>query len=540
MGHVFSLFSEHTIKTRLQLWISAIILVLAFSIIVPFYFIEKSNRLDEARVQLKQVIALQNLSIERWNQEKLDAIKRFALSDNAKFHRIGDLQREFQDYAKVNSEFYSITFVEPDGNIRTDTTSIYVGDRLYYKLGKEKQSYVSGIVMSRENGNPVITFSSPVLGDQGEFKGIVLGVVTLEMLNKLIARLSFGDTGEVYVLDAEGNIVTASNRSENDTNTQRATSEIYHRAVTNSTDYSAYIGFCGENVYGQYQWSPTKNWLVVGEITQGEIFRKLNALSITIIVISLIALLLSVAAAVMIASKIERPIRYLLRATKIIQKGNYDYQINVDKIRTAPVELRQLVATFNLMSDRLKSNISLLEHSAWMDQLTDVHNRRYMMLEGNKQLHMCIISGQTCSVLMMDIDHFKKINDTYGHLVGDGVLHHVASILKRYAGNDAIVARYGGEEFILLLLRKDAQESAALAEELRNILIDEPFIKESLAVKITTSIGVAEYSPTLEYGTMVLEDMVSRADHALYRAKSGGRNRVVVDTKRLYDEEDHV
>ncbi|KRE82549.1 hypothetical protein ASG89_14965 [Paenibacillus sp. Soil766] len=540
MGHIFSHFTDHTIKTRLQLWISGIILLLAFSIIVPFYFVEKSNRLEEARVQLKQVIALQSLYIERWNQEKLDAINRFALSDNAKFHRIGDLKREFQDYAKVNSEFYSITFVEPDGNIRTDTTSIYVGDRQYYKLGKEKKSFVSGIVMSKENGNPVITFSSPVLGDHGEFKGIVLGIVTLEMLNKLMAQLSFGDTGEVYVLDAQGNIVTASNCAEKGTITQRVTSEIYHRAVTNSTDYSAYIGFRGESVYGQYQWSPGENWLVVGEITQSEIFRKLNELSITIIIISLIALLLSVAAAVMIASKIERPIRYLLRATKIIQKGNYDYQINVDKIRKAPVELRQLVATFNLMSDRLKSNISLLEHSAWMDQLTDVHNRRYMMLEGNKQLQSCIYSGQTCSVLMMDIDHFKKINDTYGHLVGDGVLHHVASILRRYAGDDAIVARYGGEEFILLLLRKDAQESIALAEELRNILIDEPFIKESLTVKITTSIGVAEYSPTLEYGTMVLEDMVSRADHALYRAKSGGRNRIEVDTKRLYDEEDHV
>ena len=137
---------------------------------------------------------------------------------------------------------------------------------------------------------------------------------------------------------------------------------------------------------------------------------------------------------------------------------------------------------------------------------------------------------------MMDIDHFKKINDTYGHLVGDGVLHHVASLLKRYAGDDAIVARYGGEEFILLLLWKDAQESAILAEELRALLMAEPYIKDELTVKITASIGVAEYSPTLEYGTMVLEDMVSRADHALYRAKSGGRNRVEVDAKASYDE----
>ena len=124
MGHIFSLFSNHTIKTRLQLWISTIILLLTFSIIVPFYLVEKGNRLEEAGVQLKQVIALQSLYIERWNQEKLDAIKRFALSDNAKFHRIGDLKREFQDYSKINSEFYSLTFVEPDGYIRTDSTRI--------------------------------------------------------------------------------------------------------------------------------------------------------------------------------------------------------------------------------------------------------------------------------------------------------------------------------------------------------------------------------------------------------------------------------
>ncbi|MNR23995.1 putative diguanylate cyclase YedQ [compost metagenome] len=141
---------------------------------------------------------------------------------------------------------------------------------------------------------------------------------------------------------------------------------------------------------------------------------------------------------------------------------------------------------------------------------------------------------------MLDIDHFKKINDTYGHLVGDGVLHHVASLLKRYAGDHTIVARYGGEEFLLLLLRKNAEESAGLAQELRELFAAEPFRKDALTVRITASIGVAEYSSTLEYGTMVLEDMVSRADHALYRAKHAGRNRVEVDTKWPYDEDDHV
>jgi two-component system cell cycle response regulator len=534
MRPMFSYFTNQTIKMRFQLWIVVVIVTLAFSIIVPFYYIEKKNRLDEAENQLKQIITLQSLYIERWNQEKLDTIKRFAVSDHAKFHEIGELKREFQDYSRVNSEFLSIAYVEKDGFIRSDLdprSSIYVGDRLYFKYALEKKSFISGVIISKDSGKPVITFSAPVLGDHNDFKGAVLGVVTLEMLNSLMKQLSFGETGEVYVLDSDENIVTASSdtrKSEEFINVPMKT-EIIQRAKTGSTSNDSYIGFRGERVYGQYKWSTGKSWVVVGEITQREVFQKLNQLSIAIIIISLIALILSIGAAVTIASRIERPIRYLLRATKIIQNGNYDYQIDADKIRMAPIELRQLVNTFNLMSDKLKSNISLLEHSALVDQLTEIHNRRYMMQEGNKQLQACIAAGQMCSVMMLDIDHFKKINDTYGHLIGDRVLHHVASILQRHSGTDTIVARYGGEEFILLALRKNAQESVSLAEDLRRHIMEEPYSDEQVTVRLTASIGIAEYSPTLEFGTMVLEDMVSRADHALYRAKSGGRNRVELD-----------
>ena len=134
------------------------------------------------------------------------------------------------------------------------------------------------------------------------------------------------------------------------------------------------------------------------------------------------------------------------------------------------------------MSDKLKSEISLLEHSALVDQLTEMPNRRYMMQEGNKQLQACIAAGNMCSVMMFDIDHFKKINDTYGHLVGDRVLHHVASILQRHSGTDTIVARYGGEEFILLAMRKNAQESVSLAEDLRRHIMEEPYSDEQVTV----------------------------------------------------------
>ncbi|MGO4276988.1 hypothetical protein AB4Z22_45370, partial [Paenibacillus sp. TAF58] len=128
------------------------------------------------------------------------------------------------------------------------------------------------------------------------------------------------------MLDSDGNIVTASNdtrKSEEYVNVPMKT-DIMQRAKTGSTSKDSYIGFRGERVYGQYKWSAGKSWVVVGEITQREVFQKLNQLSIAIIIISLVALILSIGAAVTIASRIERPIRYLLRGTKIIQNGNYD------------------------------------------------------------------------------------------------------------------------------------------------------------------------------------------------------------------------
>ncbi|MZQ80761.1 diguanylate cyclase [Paenibacillus sp. 5J-6] len=532
MGRIFAYFSSQSMKMRFQMWIGVAILALAFSIIVPFYWIEKRNRIDEAEDQLKQIITLQSLYIEKWNQEKLDAVERFALSNYAKFHQMEELKTEFQNYTRLNSEFDTLNYVEPNGVIYTSRDSaIYVGDQPFFKNAMENRSYISGVDISRETGKPIITFSAPVMGDLNDFKGVVMGVVTLDMLNKLMKQLRFGETGEVYVLDPKGQIVAASdNSSMNEAKFNSSkTSDIIDKAKSGKMSSNVYTGFYGKKVFGQYQWSTGKNWIVVGEITQKEVFQKLNQLSLTIIIISLIALILSILAALTIASRIERPIRYLLRATQHIRKGTYHYQIDADEIRNAPIELRSLVNTFNLMSEKLNTTITLLEESALVDQLTDIPNRRFVMSEGNEELKACIAAGYTCSVMMMDIDHFKKVNDTYGHLVGDRVLQQVASLLKQLASSNTIVARYGGEEFILVCLRQNVHESALMAEQIRQYIEADPYADEQVTVQLTASIGVAEFSPKLEFGTMVLEDMISRADHALYRAKSAGRNRVELD-----------
>ncbi|TXK80989.1 GGDEF domain-containing protein [Paenibacillus sp. N3.4] len=525
-------YSNQTIKQRFGFWIGAVIVGLGFLIIVPLYMTEKKDKLDEAENQLQQVVALQSLYIESWTQEKLDTIKRFASSEDAKLHHINNMKKDVENYSRVNSEFAMIFYVDNDGYTYSDTNPSnkkYVGDRPYFEQAVLKKNYISDVMKSKETDTSMITFSAPILDDQNNFQGAIVGIVTLEILDKLMKQLSFGKTGEVFILDSKGKVVAASRTSSKTMLEANMTSEMVNRAAAGSTSTDSYIGFYGKKVYGKYKWSEGKTWIVIGEITENEVFQKLNQLTITVSLIVVAALLLSFAAAVTLASRIERPVRYLLRATKVIQNGNYNYQIDEDKIKRAPIELRELCATFNMMSNKLKTNITLLEHSALVDPLTQIHNRRYMMQEGDRQLQVCMADDKPCSVIMLDIDHFKKINDTYGHLIGDRVLHHIASLLRQYAGADCIVARYGGEEFILLASFKDAQKSVGLAEMLRCCLMENPYRNEEVEIQLTASIGVAEYSSKLAFGTTVLEDMVSRADYALYRAKSAGRNKVELD-----------
>jgi diguanylate cyclase (GGDEF)-like protein len=129
----------------------------------------------------------------------------------------------------------------------------------------------------------------------------------------------------------------------------------------------------------------------------------------------------------------------------------------------------------------------------------------------------------TMALLMIDLDHFKSVNDTYGHLVGDDVLRDVAQLLHDTIRTSDIVARYGGEEFLVLLPETDDEGAESFAERIRAAVEGHGFASESLAasLRLTASVGVAVF-PAARIESV--EDLFSRADAALYRAKADGRN----------------
>ncbi len=157
------------------------------------------------------------------------------------------------------------------------------------------------------------------------------------------------------------------------------------------------------------------------------------------------------------------------------------------------------------------------------DGLTKLYVRRYFDLRMDEEFEQARRYGRTFSMLLFDIDHFKKFNDTYGHQTGDQVLREFAELIRRNTRRSDICCRYGGEEIAVILPETRLEEAAVLANKLCDRVRNNPFGEgRQDSLNVTTSIGVAEYRPECEGPQAIVEE----ADAALYRAKELGRNRV--------------
>lgn len=180
------------------------------------------------------------------------------------------------------------------------------------------------------------------------------------------------------------------------------------------------------------------------------------------------------------------------------------------------LQIRQLQEELRLANEKLM----LVSHT---DHLTGLYNRRYLMDVIERELSRVQRGGGFLSLLILDIDHFKEINDHYGHQGGDMVLAEAASVFRKELRVYDTAARYGGDEFIAVIPGASLNEAMAVAERIRISVEKSRFSERMEAVQLTVSIGVAAYS-CARIETM--EDFIREADGALYRAKAGGRNRV--------------
>ena len=206
-----------------------------------------------------------------------------------------------------------------------------------------------------------------------------------------------------------------------------------------------------------------------------------------------------------------------LKAVEVMKSGAHDYLVK--EVLTA--DLLELAIRNAQKRQRLEEQqarlVERLEELSVTDELTSLANRRYLMQKLEEEVRRSARTGHLFSLLMIDLDHFKEVNDRYGHQTGDEVLKRCAAILREGVRGIDFVARYGGEEFCALLLETSPTGARRAAERLRRA------VKALPDPVPTISIGVAFWEPS---GSA--DDLLRRADEALYKAKEAGRDRVIV------------
>ncbi len=191
------------------------------------------------------------------------------------------------------------------------------------------------------------------------------------------------------------------------------------------------------------------------------------------------------------------------------------------------IQIGDTVLKFVLLDDIEAKFHEEIRNRISYDQLTGLLTKESLFLALEMELKRCLRFDLPLSVLMMDLDRFKSVNDTYGHLMGSHVLAEVGRLIRESIRTVDVAARYGGEEFVAYLSESTMLGAAQAAERIRRAIETHPFTRDGVTIQVTISIGVA-LCP--EHGRDI-ETLVRRADRALYRAKETGRNRVRLETQ---------
>jgi len=220
-----------------------------------------------------------------------------------------------------------------------------------------------------------------------------------------------------------------------------------------------------------------------------------------------------------ITKKILQPIDALTKAILSFRHGSSD----IEKVKHYDDEIGIMVDQFFIMKGKLDEDYKEIEKLALTDPLTQIGNRRAFFEIAKHYLKLAHRENELFSLIMFDIDFFKKINDTYGHIVGDKILKFLAGGIKEHLRESDIFARIGGEEFIILLPKTNIEEALGVAQSLRDFVENHPYKDDTKSIPVTISLGVSQFKDE-----KLLSELVHRVDTAVYSAKEKGRNRVEV------------
>ena len=403
---------------------------------------------------------------------------------------VGKLEQWAAQRQGLRSIFSDIFVISPKGVVLVDSPpqgrhGIDVSDREYFRTTVQtRKPYISKPLIGKSSKGPVVSFSAPVLGKDGTVVAVLSATLNLLQSNFLgnLAEAKVGKGGSFAVFTRDRTIVISRDRSRILTQGPAPGVSPYFDHATSGLDGSEEsINSRGLHAIFSYSQLKVVPWVLVASLPIGEAYAPIQAAQLRIVGAMLLLGVLVAPLVWLAVHRLYDPLRVALRETEIL---------------------------------------------AQTDSLTGCYNRRYGLEQFEVECERAKRGG-TVSICLADVDHFKSINDTFGHPAGDQVLKEIAAAIRSVLRVTDFVVRYGGEEFLLVFSGTPIQGSALIAERLRDLIEKRSFAMLPKDHKVTISMGLAEYRSGEGYDTTI-----SLADRALYKAKAEGRNRICCDVSR--------
>ncbi|MFA7438701.1 diguanylate cyclase [Castellaniella sp.] len=389
------------------------------------------------------------------------------------------------------------------------------------RLLGQRQAGVSPAFLTA-GGKLAIMLVQPLTGSQGLDAGYLSAIMYLEDesgLRRLFGHVQFKDDTQWLVVDPVGRVLYDSHLGRIGHSGLGEPAIVQARQAQQSGQL-AYQDRQGFKRLAGYASVPEAGWLVLVQRPENSVLQGLNRRLLDVLLDVLTPIVLLMLLAWWSARWIVRPIGQL---AQLVQGGTSDgVAEQIAQVRCWYFEARLLQKALLAGIGRTRRTITELREAAHADPLTGLGNRRGLDL----MLEKLVGEDQPFAIIAFDIDHFKTVNDAYGHAVGDQVLCAFAKLIGHVVRMDDTVFRVGGEEFLVLLPDADVHRAAQLAERLKAHLAGQPLLPDGL--RLTVSAGVADWQP----GSSV-PAAIETADQALYRAKRAGRNRVEMADPRV-------
>jgi len=543
----------NSIKTKIIVFALLATIIPSVSMAWLSYVQNRRFLTDNITQELRVVTAQVSREVNMWLTRKLNDALTYTVSDTVLKYREKifredtphieklDALRRLKDYFRSLrgkfEEYEELLLLDLNGNVvatSADRVNTLNMPQNWGESARSDKPIIGKTYLDQASETVVMVIATPIRAGQDRLLGVLAIKLNFKAIGTVLKNYAHGETVELHLITKEGILLASSQPISIKSLRKIMTEKTLEKLFSRERVPLKYTGYQGNAVVGTLKTVHEQDWGVVAEKDREKAYAEIVRLRNLTMALFAGVLLLVGLCAYFLGLTIVLPLGRLTKGADKVAAGDLEVDIPI----RSRGEVAYLTEVFNHMVERLRkgrkelaaANEALVEKNKELevlsitDSLTGLHNRKHLMETLTGEIVRSRRYERPFALLIIDIDHFKNFNDTYGHLAGDEVLRRMGDVFRSSIRSCDFAARYGGEEFIVLMPEIGPDDGVQAAERIRQIAADEKIDANGHSVNVTLSMGVASFP---DHGDDA-QAIISKADAALYQAKKRGRNRVVL------------